>query len=179
MLSTTLLDFCFRQNALSHRAQYNDNMLPYITLPPGCFCHPTLKINTVGYGTIAQIFSKVAFMAATQAPHTSAQAILQHGGKPVTVFSLSWCSYCHAVKSLLDSMRVPHQTIELDSGIYLDTHVHQQIRAELRQLSGSQTLPQVFVGSENIGGYTETQAAARAGRLQSLLANQGVTISQP
>jgi len=118
-------------------------------------------------------------MAATQAPHTSAQAILQHGAKPVTVFSLSWCSYCHAVKSLLDNLHVPYHTVELDSGIYLDTHVHQQIRAELRQFSGSQTLPQVFVGSDNIGGYTETQAAARAGRLQSMLATKGVAIKTP
>jgi len=104
---------------------------------------------------------------------------LQRGARPMTVFTLSWCSYCHAVKSLLDSLRVPYQTVELDTGMYLDTHLHQRMRAELRQLSGSQTLPQVFVGRDNIGGYTETQAAARAGRLQALLAANGVAISTP
>lgn len=95
------------------------------------------------------------------------------------MFTLSWCSYCHAVKSLLDNLRVPYRSVELDTGIYLDTHLHQRMRAELRQLSGSQTLPQVFVGHDNIGGYTETQAAARAGRLQALLAAKGVTIATP
>lgn len=104
---------------------------------------------------------------------------MQRGARPMTVFTLSWCSYCHAVKSLLDSLRVPYQTVELDTGMYLDTHLHQRMRAELRQLSGSQTLPQVFVGRDNIGGYTETQAAARAGRLQALLAANGVAISTP
>ncbi|MBC54857.1 MAG: hypothetical protein CMQ34_13600 [Gammaproteobacteria bacterium] len=118
-------------------------------------------------------------MTDTQAPQTSVAAILQRESKPVTVFTLSWCSYCHAVKSLLDSMRVPYRTIELDTGMYLDTHLHQRMRAELRQLSGSQTLPQVFVGHDNIGGYTETQAAARAGRLQTLLAAKGVAIATP
>lgn len=116
-------------------------------------------------------------MADSQPPHTSVQALLQHEQKPVTVFTLSWCSYCHAVKNLLDSLRVPHQTIELDSGLYLEPKLHQQMRSELRKLSGSQTLPQVFVGNENIGGFTETQTAARAGRLQALLANKGVKIA--
>jgi glutaredoxin len=118
-------------------------------------------------------------MTDTQTPQTSVEAILQRGARPMTVFTLSWCSYCHAVKSLLDSLRVPYQTVELDTGMYLDTHLHQRMRAELRQLSGSQTLPQVFVGRDNIGGYTETQAAARAGRLQALLAANGVAISTP
>ena len=101
---------------------------------------------------------------------------MQRGARPVTVFTLSWCSYCHAVKSLLDSLRVPYHTVELDTGMYLDSHLHQRMRAELRQVSGSQTLPQVFVGRDNIGGYTETQAAARAGRLQTLLAANGVAL---
>ncbi len=104
---------------------------------------------------------------------------MQRDTKPVTVFTLSWCSYCHAVKSLLNSLQVPYHTVELDSGVYLDTHLHQRMRTELRQLSGSQTLPQVFVGRDNIGGYTETQAAARAGRLQALLAAKGVSIPTP
>lgn len=115
-------------------------------------------------------------MNKNQSPHTSVQSFLQHEQAPVTVFTLSWCSYCHAVKSLLDSLHVPYQTVELDSGIYLENQLHQQMRAELRQLSGSQTLPQVFVGIENIGGYTETQSAARAGRLQKLLASKGLEI---
>lgn len=118
-------------------------------------------------------------MTDTQAPQTSVAAILQRDTMPVTVFTLSWCSYCHAVKNLLDSLHVPYHTVELDTGSYLDTHLHQRMRTELRQLSGSQTLPQVFVGRENIGGYTETQAAARAGRLQTLLAAKGVTVSTP
>lgn len=118
-------------------------------------------------------------MSDSQAPHISVQAILQHERAPVTVFTLSWCSYCHAVRNLLDSLRVPYQTVELDSGIYLETQLHQHMRNELHKLSGSQTLPQVFVGNKNIGGYTETQAAARAGRLQTLLATKGVEIATP
>jgi len=115
-------------------------------------------------------------MTETQQPASSVLTRLQDANTPVIMFTLSWCSYCHAVKNLLDNLRVPYHTVELDSGIYLDTQLHQRMRAELKQLSGSRTLPQVFVGLDNIGGYTETQAALRAGRLQKLLGNKGVEI---
>ncbi|MEX0740256.1 MAG: glutaredoxin domain-containing protein [Pseudohongiella sp.] len=118
-------------------------------------------------------------MPETQSQSASVLAILQDAKSPVTVFTLSWCSYCHAVKNLLHTLGVPCHTVELDSGVYLDTQLHRRMRTELQQLSGSQTLPQVFVGVDSVGGYTETQAALRTGRLQELLSRHGIDISAP
>lgn len=104
--------------------------------------------------------------------------ILQRSAHPVTVFTLSWCSYCHAVIRLLKSLGVPFQLIELDSGAYLDADLHRRLRAELQHKTGAQTLPQVFVGETSVGGYTETQAALRSGQLEKLLALRGVRIQK-
>lgn len=43
-------------------------------------------------------------------------------------------------------------------------------RAELADRTGMMTFPQVIVGEELVGGYTEVVAAANSGRLDALLA---------
>lgn len=88
----------------------------------------------------------------------------------VTVFSLSWCSFCHAAKRLLKGQNIPFLVVELDTGIYREPALNARLRQELFSLTGSQTLPQVFVGKQNVGGFTETQAAVRQGHLATLLA---------
>ncbi|MBU2097916.1 MAG: glutaredoxin [Gammaproteobacteria bacterium] len=105
-----------------------------------------------------------------------ASELLAQSATPVTVFTLSWCSFCHAVKQLLRDIDVPHTVIELDTGIYRAPEVHNRLRQELRQLSGSNTLPQVFIGSIAVGGYTDTQAALRNGKLKTLLAEHQISL---
>lgn len=116
-------------------------------------------------------------MSAPQTPPLSVETLLQQSPHPVTVFTLSWCSYCHAVIRLLNGLKLPFQIIELDSGAYLDAEQHQRIRTELRRMTRSQTLPQVFVGTDSVGGFTETQAALRSGQLQRLLAEHGIELN--
>ena len=43
-------------------------------------------------------------------------------------------------------------------------------RAELARTTGMLSFPQVIVGGELVGGFTEVQAAAESGRLDELLA---------
>lgn len=95
----------------------------------------------------------------------------------VTVFTLSWCSFCHAAKHLLKSLDIPFHVIELDTGAFREPALNARLRQELLSLTGSQTLPQVFVGDHNIGGYTETQAALRQGHLAALLADHGIVLN--
>jgi len=111
--------------------------------------------------------------ASTGAP--GIKSMISDSPSVVTVFSLSWCSFCHAVKHLLQSLDVPFHVVELDTGDYREPVLNARLRQELRSLTGSQTLPQVFVGDQNIGGYTETQAALRQGHLATLLADHGIT----
>jgi glutaredoxin 3 len=42
-------------------------------------------------------------------------------------------------------------------------------RVELAKQTGMMTFPQVIIGGELVGGFTEVQAAAESGRLYELL----------
>lgn len=106
----------------------------------------------------------------------NASQLLEQSAQPVTIFTLSWCSFCHAAKQLLHDIKVPYAVIELDTGIYKAPDVHNRLRQDLRRLTGSNTLPQLFVGSTAVGGYTDTQAALRNGTLKTLLADHQIQL---
>jgi len=88
---------------------------------------------------------------------------------PITLFSLTWCSYCLAAKKLLQQMGLSFRIIELDQGRYLEPRLREQARARLQQLTHSATLPQLFIGEDLVGGYTDTYAALQSGELAALL----------
>ena len=50
------------------------------------------------------------------------------------------------------------------------SHATADGRIKLLERTGMMTFPQVFVGDELIGGFTETVQADRSGRLSELLA---------
>lgn len=100
----------------------------------------------------------------------SIDALLDHSPHTVTLFTLSWCGFCHAARNLLQALDIPHHIVELDSGPFAARERHEQLRRQLREMTGSHTLPQVFVGRVAVGGYTETAAASRTGELSKLLA---------
>jgi glutaredoxin len=110
----------------------------------------------------------------SQAPTGTAgvESLITESPQSVTVFTLSWCSFCHAAKRLLKGQNIPFFVVELDTGIFREPALNARLRQELFSLTGSQTLPQVFVGKQNVGGFTETQAAVRQGHLATLLAAQ-------
>ncbi|MEX0619376.1 MAG: glutaredoxin domain-containing protein [Pseudohongiellaceae bacterium] len=77
-------------------------------------------------------------------------------GYPVTIFSRGFCSYCTAVKNLFRQIGVEFRAIEVDAPEYCDKVLYGEIRECLFLLTGQATLPQVFIGSEAVGGYTES-----------------------
>lgn len=93
---------------------------------------------------------------------------------PVVLFSLSWCSYCRAIKQLLNTLGIKYYEYELDRGDFLEPNLQQQVRRRLMQLTRSGTLPQLFIGQEPLGGYTETVTATRNGRLMEVLNKHAV-----
>lgn len=97
----------------------------------------------------------------------------------VVLFSLSWCSFCRAAKQLLDQVGVQYRVLELDQGKFLEANLQQEVRKRLQQITASNTLPQLFIGGEGLGGYTETAAAFRSGKLAQLLHKHGITTTLP
>lgn len=81
--------------------------------------------------------------------------------KPVKVYLTDWCPYCHRAKALLDKKKVPYEVIDVDG----DT----ETRAWLREATGQRTVPQIFIGDESVGGFSDLDALERAGKLDAKL----------
>jgi glutaredoxin len=94
---------------------------------------------------------------------------------PVVLFALSWCSFCHAARRLLEQLGVNYQLHEIDKGEFLKAGLQTEVRTRLRELTQSSTLPQLFVGGELVGGYTETYTAHHNGRLATLFRKHNVS----
>jgi len=80
----------------------------------------------------------------------------------ITVYTTVPCGYCTRVKALLDARNLAYTEVNLSRDA--------DGRMELLERTGMMTFPQVFVGDELIGGFTETLQAEQSGRLQELLA---------
>ncbi|MDO9319870.1 MAG: glutaredoxin [Gammaproteobacteria bacterium] len=98
---------------------------------------------------------------------------------PVTLFSLSWCSYCRGARQLLEQLGIPYQVFELDRGEFLEPRLQSEVRTRLQQLTSSGTLPQLFIGGESLGGYTDTVAARSNGKLAAVLARHAIQAKGP
>jgi glutaredoxin 3 len=80
----------------------------------------------------------------------------------VTIYTTSYCPYCHAATALLRGKNVPFAEIDVTGD--------DAARAALVGRSGGRrTVPQVFIDGQPIGGYDELAALDRSGRLDALL----------
>ncbi|HVW17651.1 MAG TPA: glutaredoxin domain-containing protein [Solirubrobacteraceae bacterium] len=80
----------------------------------------------------------------------------------ITVYSTDFCSFCTRAKALLDARDLPYEEINLERD--------PDGRAELVRRTGMMSFPQILVGEELIGGFTELAEADRSGRLKALTA---------
>lgn len=83
----------------------------------------------------------------------------------VVVFSKSYCPYCTKTKELFTSMGVDFKVHELDKM----GDDGPELQMALFKMTGQKSVPNVFVKGQHIGGNDDTQAAAKAGKLQELL----------
>ncbi len=94
--------------------------------------------------------------------------------QPVVLFALEWCEFCWAVRKLFKELGIPYRSVDLDSVAYQEDDWGGQIRAVLRSRLGSNTIPQIFVGGEHLGGATDTFEAYKSGELQRHLEKAGI-----
>ena len=78
------------------------------------------------------------------------------------MYSTQWCGYCVRAKALLISLGLEFEEILLDDDV--------AFRQTLFDLTGGWTVPQILIGDEPIGGYTELWRLAKSGRLDAKLA---------
>ena len=80
----------------------------------------------------------------------------------VTLYTTRVCPYCIAAKRLLSRRGVSYKEI--------DVSADPEKRAWLVQATGRRTVPQIFIGSEAIGGYDELRTLDDDGLLDEKLA---------
>lgn len=84
----------------------------------------------------------------------------------VTLFVTTYCPYCDMAKRYLEAMKVSYTTIDVTE----DT----ERRNWLVRETGQRTVPQIFVGPESVGGFTDLRDLDRRGELTSLLDRHGI-----
>jgi glutaredoxin 3 len=81
----------------------------------------------------------------------------------VTIYTRDFCGFCARAKALLESKGV-------DLAEYNAT-VNPDYRQEMIEKSGRNTFPQVFIGTQHVGGCDDLHALDRDGKLDALLAD--------
>jgi glutaredoxin 3 len=83
--------------------------------------------------------------------------------KAVTVYTTNYCGFCVAAKNLLKTKTIPFQEVDVSND--------PAMRQEIVQRTGRRTVPQIFIGDEPIGGFTELKALSDKGELAAKLAD--------
>ncbi len=81
----------------------------------------------------------------------------------VKMYTTDWCGYCSAAKRLLRNKGVTFEEINVGA--------QPELRAEMEQLSGRRTVPQIFINGAHIGGFDDMAALDKQGKLDELLAD--------
>jgi glutaredoxin 3 len=80
----------------------------------------------------------------------------------ITVYTTEPCSFCARVKGMLKARGLEFSEVNLSKDPIG--------RVELASRTGMMTFPQVLIGDELLGGWSEMLSAAETGRLDELLA---------
>lgn len=87
-------------------------------------------------------------------------ATLRH--PPVLMYMKSWCPYCKRARALLATKGVEPELIDIEA--------QPEQRALMVERSGRTTVPQIFIGTQHVGGCDDLHALDAAGKLDGLLA---------
>ncbi len=81
--------------------------------------------------------------------------------KTVKIYSTEYCPFCVRAKSLLKSKNIDFKEINLEGK-------PEELKA-LKEKTGLRTVPQIFIGEELIGGFSELSALDQSNQLKAKL----------
>jgi glutaredoxin 3 len=82
--------------------------------------------------------------------------------KPVKMYTTAVCPYCIRAKQILKAKGVD----DIDE---IRVDLHPPKRAEMMQITGRRTVPQIFIGDTHVGGCDDLMALDSRGGLVPLL----------
>lgn len=76
----------------------------------------------------------------------------------IEIYSKAGCGFCEAAKNLLKAKGMEYQEIRVDLE-------EGRLQEMLDKSNGQRTVPQIFIDSNHVGGFTELRALDQAGKL--------------
>mmetsp|Transcript_34730 Transcript_34730/g.83907 ORF Transcript_34730/g.83907 Transcript_34730/m.83907 type:complete len:118 (-) Transcript_34730:161-514(-) len=98
----------------------------------------------------------------------------------IVVFSKTYCGYCHRTKHALTKIISSSSSSNNNNNNNIDMVVHEldqmpngsQVQQTLSGMTGSRTVPQVFIKGQYVGGNDDTQQKIADGTLLTMLTSQ-------
>lgn len=81
--------------------------------------------------------------------------------KEVKVYTTTYCPYCKRAKSLLESLDIPYEEVDVES--------NQELRDELIEKYQWQTVPLITIGGELVGGFDDINKLHGEGKLMEMV----------
>ena len=81
--------------------------------------------------------------------------------KKVTLYTTKLCPYCIRALRMLSKKEVPYKNIDVGN--------NKELYEKIKKQTGINTVPQIFIGEEFIGGYDEMNQLDKEGKLDSML----------
>ncbi|CAH1786345.1 unnamed protein product [Owenia fusiformis] len=93
-------------------------------------------------------------------------------GNCVMVFSKTTCGFCRMAKETLNNAGATYEALEINNRP--DAY---EIQSILGKMTGSTTVPRVFINGKCIGGGSETKSLHNAGKLIPMIEDCGIKAS--
>ncbi|MEE8258081.1 MAG: pyridoxal-phosphate dependent enzyme [Sphingomonadales bacterium] len=100
--------------------------------------------------------------------------LLADSDNPVAMVALEYCEFCWAVRKMLKAYEIPYVSVDIDSAKYQEGGWGQDIRMAVRETTGTNTFPQIFIGGDFVGGSGDLFGKQTSGELAGLLETAGV-----
>lgn len=84
----------------------------------------------------------------------------------VTIYTRAFCGFCDRARALLEKKGAAFE--EIDAGMDPEKK-----REMIQRANGARTFPQIFIGSEHVGGCDDMMALERSGALDAKLKDSG------
>lgn len=82
-------------------------------------------------------------------------------GPGVVMYTTRFCPFCIRARALLQHKNVPFRDIAVDG--------KPELRREMAEKSGRNTVPQIWIGATHVGGCDELMQLEREGQLETML----------
>jgi glutaredoxin len=105
-------------------------------------------------------------------PKVKEQVTNKLGSSKVVMYSKTSCKFCKNAKKLLNSANITFERVEIDR-----MKEGKKVLEHLTSFTNMKTVPQIFIGGNILGGYSELKQAFDDGSLSFRIQTQKKTLS--